>query len=303
MTNNARIIKTRATYGSYSTYTRNKNPNKNSSSNKNMLLALLLISTINFVSLYLLVNCRPHHTNVPDEQKISHKHQHAGQFNPELPSPELLPYRSSPLEGIRIGEALKPGPPQQTRNSTQTRVLLKDLDDNLRPIGTSCATRGFGSSIYVNTGGGLDPFTKASRQPEPLSRISRFARLIKRRAADKILMSETHITVDKAKEIREYLDTFYPEVKLVMVPMNETTKQAINEERKEKDPTSGFSGVGALLHVSWFDRLINKAPVNSCAGRALELIFSEDGTTASPILQVDLIVYAVSGSKAARADL
>lgn len=181
--------------------------------------------------------------------------------------------------------------PTRTKNKKTLSAIL-DLENELHPEGDHLSLRGYNSSILINTGGGLGPY-KRNKQPIKESRIHKLASLIQTRAVDKIHLTETHITPTIHGEIVEYLATNFPDVKIVHAPMNKQSAEVIGDEQ-------GYSGVATLMHITWFKRLTNQRPINSCAGRSLELIYTTNGAPPGPDnpALVEITAYAVSGGKA-----
>jgi exonuclease III len=136
----------------------------------------------------------------------------------------------------------------------------------------------------------------------------RLAELITSGIVEKIALSETQLTADDIRSISEFLKNKFPDVKLVAIPMSSQTNAAMKQlsphPKKSETTTDGFSGVGMLMHISWFQRLTNKITMsqNLCAGRLLELIFTHNGEPPKHIdgqqTLVEFVIYAVSGSRA-----
>jgi len=187
---------------------------------------------------------------------------------------------------------------------------MLSLDSSMRTVGDKLALQGYNSTIVCNAGGGLNPFTKNpnklisdQRYPVPHNKLEYAANLITARVVDKIYFTEARVTHDIGDKIGKYLKKRYPHVRMVFVPMSEHTKTAFDKEStttpKSDEDHGEFSGCLALMHASWWNRLVNKRPRNETAGRSMELIFSHDGLEHDPDnYLVDLLVYAVSGNKA-----
>jgi len=136
----------------------------------------------------------------------------------------------------------------------------------------------------------------------------RLAELITSGIVEKVALSETQLKTEDIKSISEFLNSEFPDVKLVAIPMSTQTNTAMNQlsphPKKSEPTTDGNSGVAMLMHISWFQRLANKHIVsqNRCAGRLLELIFTHDGQppvyTDEHQTLVEFVIYAVSGSRA-----
>ena len=196
------------------------------------------------------------------------------------------------------------------RLSEETKLKrMMEIDEKLRVKGDNLALRGYSSTMYTNAGGGLNPFTKdptklncESYRPNANNKLEYGAKLITSGLVDKIYYTEARLTHEALKRIRRYLHKYFPAVKIVAVPMSEQSKKAFELGKAEDDHErdASFSGCAALIHISWWKRLTNKQPKNEVAGRALELVYSPTGTTGDPSeYLVDLLVYAVSGNKAA----
>ena len=154
-------------------------------------------------------------------------------------------------------------------SETRALKLMIDLDAKMETVGDKPALRGFNSTIVVNAGGGLNPFSKNpdqlssdSQRPRPNNKMEYVARLITERLVDKIYFTEARVTGDTGRRIAKYLSEYFPQVKMVCVPMSEHTQRAfdLGKEKtpeKEKD-NGGFSGCLALMHISWWNRLVTK---------------------------------------------